>query len=92
MTDYQRIRLFVHCRSCGGQKPVNQSMSEWARLDAGLTERGLLIWCKRCRKTIFEFEPATLTEMLLNGQCAACHPPNLCPACIERLASEGEKY
>jgi hypothetical protein len=57
----RRVRFYAHCRNCMPQKPPNQSASEWARLDAGLTERGLLIWCKRCRMPIEEF---TCEEML----------------------------
>ncbi len=66
------IRFFAHCRSCAQQKPVNQSPSEWARIDAGLTERGLLLWCKRCRKEIALFTPDGLREQLEFAHCACC--------------------
>ncbi len=66
------IRFFAHCRTCAPQRPANQSMSEWARIDAGLTEQGLLLWCKRCRKNIAVFTPETLTEALQGAHCACC--------------------
>jgi hypothetical protein len=70
--DDRRIRYHAHCRNCLPQKPLNQSPSEWARLDAGLTERGLLIWCKRCRMTIEEFTPFKLDQVLKTAECEFC--------------------
>lgn len=50
-------------------------MSEWARIDAGLTDKGLLLWCKRCRKEIALFTPERLKEQVENAhreRCSCC--------------------
>lgn len=71
--NHRDIRLFAHCRACAVQKPANQSMSEWARLDVGMTATGLLVWCKRCRKEVVHFTPDGLREMIADHpQCACC--------------------
>ena len=66
------VRFFAHCRNCAPQKPANQSPSEWARIDAGLTDKGLQLWCKRCRMEIMHFTPEGLSEALKNAKCACC--------------------
>ncbi len=66
------IRLFAHCKACMATKPANQSPSDWVRLDCGLTDTGLLVWCKRCRKEVAHFTPGALADFITNGRCACC--------------------
>lgn len=54
------------------QKPANQSPSEWARLDVGITGEGLLVWCKRCRKEVAHFTPEALARFVKNARCHCC--------------------
>jgi hypothetical protein len=44
----QRIILHAHCRNCAPQKPRSKSMSDWARVECGVTNTGFQVWCKRC--------------------------------------------
>ena len=74
MSEKKAILLYAHCASCAAQRPANQSQSEWARLDAGLTTTGLQIWCKRCRKEVAHFTPAGLQECLDAGPGCDCCP------------------
>ena len=69
-----RIRLHAHCGNCMPQKPVNQAMSEWARIDAGFTEDGLQLWCKRCRMQIAHFTPEGLSDALTERPGCDCCP------------------
>lgn len=71
---FSDVRLFAHCRNCNPQKPRNQSPSEWARIDAGITATGLLVWCKRCRMAIAHFTPETLATMLASEPRCECCP------------------
>ena len=66
------IRMFAHCRNCAPQKPRQQSMNEWARLSAGLTDSGLQLWCNRCQLEVFHFIVEELTQQLENARCECC--------------------
>ena len=68
----REIRLYAHCRTCHASKPANQSPSDWCRLDCGLTDTGLLVWCKRCKKEVAHFTPDALADFIANGRCACC--------------------
>lgn len=69
-----RIELFVHCVNCHAKKPVNQTPSEWARLDAGLTTEGFQVWCKRCRMEVVHFTPGGLQHLLEQQPTCDCCP------------------
>lgn len=74
------IRLFAHCRTCQLTKPANQTPSQWCRLDCGLTDTGIQVWCKRCRKEVAHFTPDDLRDWVDNARCSCCpggmHVPN----------------
>ena len=42
-----KIGMYFHCALCLAEKPANQSPKEWARAQAGFTERGIQVWCNR---------------------------------------------
>jgi hypothetical protein len=47
MTTEKQIVTYFHCRKCLVEMPAGTSPSEWARLEMGLTETGLQVWCVR---------------------------------------------
>ena len=69
-----RIFLHAHCRNCMGKKPANQSPSEWSRTDAGLTDTGVQVWCKRCRMEIVHYTPAELQALIDDPPRCDCCP------------------
>ena len=50
------IKMYCHCRACGGDRPEDQSPQEWARLDVGFTKLGIQIWCWRCEKNVMHID------------------------------------
>jgi hypothetical protein len=42
-----RIEQFFHCRRCMEEKPDDQSPRQWARIEAGWTDKGFQVWCVR---------------------------------------------
>lgn len=56
------INQFFACRLCHEELPRGVSIAHYARLHAGLTDRGLQVWCARHEVNIihFDFEGATL--------------------------------
>lgn len=51
-----RIKMFFHCRGCFDDRPPDQSPSEWSRIEAGWTEAGLQVRCKRCDRNIIHVD------------------------------------
>jgi hypothetical protein len=41
------IGMFLHCGLCLEEKPDGVSPREWAQIEAGWTQIGLQIWCRR---------------------------------------------
>lgn len=66
------IRFHLHCRACMAGKPINQSPREWSRLAAGLSDSGILVYCKRCKKEVAHFTPEQLAEQLQTARCDCC--------------------
>jgi hypothetical protein len=62
------IKMFFHCRQCLKEKPHDVSPRDWAQLEAGWTEIGFQVWCKRHEINIIhvDFEgakhPATMSR------------------------------
>jgi hypothetical protein len=50
------IALYFHCRKCFDDIPKGMSPSQWSRLEAGWTEIGLQIRCKRCDANILHVD------------------------------------
>jgi hypothetical protein len=63
------IRMFLHCRKCLDDFPGGMSRADYLKIEAGWTERGLQIWCRRHDVNIvhIDFEgaqhPADLSEL-----------------------------
>jgi hypothetical protein len=70
----KEILLFAHCATCAQKKPKLTSQAEWARIEAGLTARGLQIWCRRCDLEVAHFTPEQMTAVLRYAQPAAPEP------------------
>lgn len=51
------IKFFI-CQKCAIQKPADQTLSEWTRLNCGWTEIGFQVWCTRhgCNVAHIDFE------------------------------------
>lgn len=60
------IKQFFHCANCMKDLPSGKSPREWAQLEAGFTELGVQVWCKRCECNIVHID--------FQGQC---HPANM---------------
>lgn len=68
------IQLFFHCAKCLDQLPLGTAPRDWAQLEAGFTEKGLQVWCKRhdCNVIHIDFEghkhPAYLNADYVGGE------------------------
>ena len=56
--DGNEIVMFFHCAKCLNEMPPDISPRDWARLEAGWTEVGFQVWCKRheCNMINMDFE------------------------------------
>ena len=52
VTADKQIVMFFHCGGCLGHVPVGKTPREWSSIEAGWTERGLQVRCKRCDENI----------------------------------------
>ena len=41
------IVMFLHCKKCSESAPSDMSPSDYQDIEAGWTEDGLQVWCKR---------------------------------------------
>lgn len=46
------IKLFFHCGKCAAKKPPRLSLREWSKIEAGWTQIGFQVWCRRCEVNI----------------------------------------
>ena len=53
--DYE-IETFFHCANCFKDRPPELSPREWAQIEAGFTEIGIQVWCKRCECNILHID------------------------------------
>jgi hypothetical protein len=51
-TTPNQIEMYLTCSNCFKDKPSDVSMEEYARLEIGLTELGIQIWCVRCNMNV----------------------------------------
>lgn len=70
----ERIHTYFHCAQCLKEKPVNQTPREHARVQAGLTDSGIQIWCNRHRRQVAHFTPEQLMALLVSGPSCDCCP------------------
>jgi hypothetical protein len=56
MVAKNEIEGFFHCANCMKDKPRNISPRDWSRLEAGWTELGFQVWCKRCEMNIIHVD------------------------------------
>jgi hypothetical protein len=68
------IVLFAHCATCAPKKPRLTSQAEWARIEAGLTPRGLQVWCRRCDLEVAHFSPGKIEEFMQSMPGCDCCP------------------
>ena len=56
--DGNEIKMFFHCVKCLAEKSEDISPRDWAQLEAGWTEQGFQVWCKRheCNVILMNFE------------------------------------
>ena len=69
-----RIMSFTTCSQCQRDKPGNESMEKWARLNVGLTETGLEVWCVRHRRVVVHFTPDQLQGFVEGRPGCECCP------------------
>ena len=51
-----KIELFFHCDKCIKEKPEDISPRDYAELEAGWTEQGFQVWCKRHEMNIIHVD------------------------------------
>lgn len=75
VTTVNQIIRWLHCGRCLREMPVGESPSSWARLDAGVTEKGVQIWCTRHEVNVALIEWADAADKLNNPQPLdiSCH-------------------
>lgn len=56
-----QIQLYFHCKRCLDELPEGLSPQEWAQLEAGWTNKGLQVWCKRHGINVIHIDFATNT-------------------------------
>jgi len=42
-----KITAYLHCAKCIEERPSGISPKDWARTQAGFTEKGIQVWCNR---------------------------------------------
>lgn len=47
MSNTNEIGMFMHCRRCLLELPINESPAGYARLAMGFTPVGVQVWCER---------------------------------------------
>lgn len=69
------IVRYMHCGKCLREMPQGESPSSWARLDAGITEKGMQLWCRRHEVNVALIEWADATDKAQNPQPLdiSCH-------------------
>ena len=56
VTPAKQIQLFFHCRRCLDEMPPGTSPQDWAQLEAGWTEFGLQVWCRRHEMNVIHID------------------------------------
>jgi len=54
--DPLKITAYFHCRECIKELPKGTSPSEYQNVQAGLTEQGFQVWCKRHNVSVCHFK------------------------------------
>jgi hypothetical protein len=68
------MRMFIHCTKCIEEKPSHASPSEWVRLEMGITESGILVWCLRHNQEVAHISVDMLTSLVTNPPpCGMAH-------------------
>lgn len=52
LTVTKQIIKFFHCTKCMDAIPTSQSPEKWARLNIGITKKGVQVWCTRHDKNV----------------------------------------
>lgn len=73
MSQPRPIERALVCARCAKEKPRGVSHQQYARIQVGLTDGGIQIWCVRHDMNIAHFTPAELATVL-------AHPPD-CDCC-----------
>ena len=47
LSNAHKIIYYLHCELCIREKPDDKSPREWQSIEAGWTETGFQVWCKR---------------------------------------------
>ena len=50
------ITTFAHCANCMPMKPKHLSPRDWVDIEAGFTDIGVQVWCKRCECNIMHID------------------------------------
>lgn len=73
MANQNRITTFLTCRRCQQEKPGNESMEKWSRLNVGLTTDGLQVWCVRHRQQVVHVTPEMPRALVEDRpECECC--------------------
>ena len=56
------ITSYMHCSLCLQEKPEDVSPAEWARLNVGMTPKGIQVWCVRHDSNVDHMQLRLRTE------------------------------
>lgn len=51
-----KIKAFFHCGTCFDARPEGTSPHDWSQLEAGWTELGFQVWCRRCECNVIHID------------------------------------
>lgn len=84
------IERFFQCLRCMRDKPGNESMEKWARLNVGVTASGdVQVWCVRHRLEVVTIHREMMDlwgAMAMKGQLSEC---DCCPGGRHARRREG---
>lgn len=69
MSENEIVR-FLHCKKCLEEMPVGASPKEFQDIQVGLTQTGVMVWCKRHD---IEVTHIKFNEEIEIPPCAHCH-------------------
>lgn len=69
----KQIQTFMHCVMCNRENP-GVAPKKWARLEVGLTRRGLQVWCLRHDAEVVHLTADQIVEFLARGPLCSCCP------------------
>lgn len=72
MKNESEAHTWMNCKQCLESVPHGESPSTWARLNVGLTDTGIEIWCVRHDHVVARLDFDELVHRALHPECDEC--------------------